>query len=97
MCGVPPLRGRIEAPIARHPVNRKKMAIVESGRPAVTEYAVVRNWPKFGLIDVNLLTGRTHQIRVHLQYIHHPVVGDDVYGGRQPALDAAPNPRHAPR
>lgn len=91
VCGVPPLRGRVEAPIARHPANRKKMAVVASGRPAVTEYEVKKSWPKFALLDVDLLTGRTHQIRVHLAYAHHPVVGDGVYGGLHRALSGAPN------
>jgi 23S rRNA pseudouridine1911/1915/1917 synthase len=91
VCGVPKARGRIEAPIERHPVHRKKMAVVASGRPATTEYSVEKNWQKFALLKVNILTGRTHQIRVHLQYINHPVVGDAVYGGLKRALENAPN------
>ncbi|MBV9864688.1 MAG: RluA family pseudouridine synthase [Abitibacteriaceae bacterium] len=91
VCGVPTLRGRIEAPIARHPVQRKKMAIVPAGRPAVTEYETVHTWPKFAQLKINLLTGRTHQIRVHLAYVQHPVVGDAVYGGVQRALSSVPN------
>lgn len=92
VCGVPVLRGRVEAPIVRHPVNRKKMTIDSTGRPAITEFQVVRSWPKFALLDIVLLTGRTHQIRVHLTHLHHPVVGDDVYGGgRSRALQTAPN------
>ena len=91
VCGVPPERGRIEAPIFRHPSNRKKMAVVSTGRPAVTEYSVVRKRLKFALLNVNLLTGRTHQIRVHLSYVHHPVVGDELYGGLHRALSSAPN------
>jgi 23S rRNA pseudouridine1911/1915/1917 synthase len=91
VCGVPPERGRIEAPIFRHPSNRKKMAVVATGRPAVTEYTVTQKWPRFALLSVNLLTGRTHQIRVHLSYVHHQVVGDEVYGGLHRALSSAPN------
>lgn len=91
VCGVPPPRGRIEAPIARHPANRKKMAVDGSGRGAVTEYEVEKSWPKFALLDVSLLTGRTHQIRVHLSHAHYPVVADRVYGGLQRALSSAPN------
>lgn len=91
VCGVPRGAGRIEAPIARHPVHRKKMAVAASGRPATTEYTVENAWQKFALLKVNILTGRTHQIRVHLQYINHPVVGDEVYGGWKRALENAPN------
>lgn len=91
VCGVPPERGRIEAPIFRHPSNRKKMAVVSTGRRAVTEYSVVQRWLKFALLNVDLLTGRTHQIRVHLSYVHHPVVGDELYGGLHRALSSAPN------
>jgi 23S rRNA pseudouridine1911/1915/1917 synthase len=89
--GVPKPRGRIEAPIARHPVHRQKQAVVATGRPAITEYEVKQSWPKFALIEVDLLTGRTHQIRVHLNYIGHAVVGDALYGGRKRAVEAAPN------
>lgn len=92
VCGVPPTRGLIEAPIARHSVNRKKMTIDHSGRPSATEYSVVRHWLKFALLDINLLTGRTHQIRVHLAYLQYPVAGDAVYGGGlKRALQNAPN------
>jgi 23S rRNA pseudouridine1911/1915/1917 synthase len=91
VCGVPPAPGRVEAPIARHPVHRKKMAVVASGRPAVTEYSVEKSWPKFALLKVNILTGRTHQIRVHLQYVGYPVVGDAIYGGLKRALENASN------
>jgi 23S rRNA pseudouridine1911/1915/1917 synthase len=91
VCGVPPERGRIEAPIFRHPTNRKKMAVVSTGRRAVTEYSVEQKWPKFALLNVDLLTGRTHQIRVHLSYVHHPVAGDELYGGLHRALSSAPN------
>jgi 23S rRNA pseudouridine1911/1915/1917 synthase len=81
VCGVPVPRGRIEAPIVRHPVNRKKMTIDPAGRPSITEFRVIRSWPKFALLEIDLLTGRTHQIRVHLTHLHHPVVVDAVYGG----------------
>jgi len=92
VCGVPPKRGLIEAPIARHAVNRKKMTIDQAGRPSATEYSIIRSWEKFALLDVNLLTGRTHQIRVHLSYLQYPVAGDAVYGGGlKRALQNAPN------
>lgn len=93
VCGVPTARGRIEAPIARSARDRKKMAVSREGRPAVTEYGVVQRWPKFALLDVDLLTGRTHQIRVHLAHLGHPVAGDAVYGGRKRACESAPNDR----
>ncbi len=95
VCGVPKLtpggRGRIEAPIARHRVQRKKMAVSPEGRPAVTEYEIVRAWSKMALLDIDLLTGRTHQIRVHLGYLGHPVAGDAKYGGLKRALEIAPD------
>jgi 23S rRNA pseudouridine1911/1915/1917 synthase len=92
VCGVPPLRGRIEAPIERHATHRKKFAVVPHGKDAVTEYTVTQSWRKFALLDVNLLTGRTHQIRVHLNYLNHPVAGDPLYGGEKRALDSAGSP-----
>lgn len=91
VCGVPSVPGRVDAPIARHPVHRKKMAVIASGRPATTEFSVEKSWPKFALLKVNILTGRTHQIRVHLQYVGYPVAGDAVYGGLKRALENAPN------
>jgi len=92
VCGVPPKRGLIEAPITRHAVNRKKMTIDQGGKPSATEYSIIRSWEKFALLDVNLLTGRTHQIRVHLAYLQYPVAGDAVYGGGlNRALQNAPN------
>lgn len=91
--GSPPARGRIEAAITRSNTNRTKMTVAPSGRLAITEYEVLQTWPKFALLDINLLTGRTHQIRVHLNYIHHPIAGDAVYGGLHRALTCAPNER----
>lgn len=88
---VPPLRGRIEAPIKRSNSNRTKMTVAPGGRQSVTEYEVERKWEKFAALNIQLLTGRTHQIRVHLAYIGCPVVGDAVYGGRNRALQNAPN------
>ena len=90
-CGIPPTRGRIEAPIARSPSNRKKMSVRPEGRASVTEYTVERKWGKFAQLSVDLLTGRTHQIRVHLAYAGHAVAGDPLYGGHHRALDCAPN------
>lgn len=89
VCGVPAPEGRIEAPIFRHPVKRKQMAVVATGRPAITAYKVLLSWPQFALVEVGLLTGRTHQIRVHFNYIHHPVVGDVLYNGYKRAIGSA--------
>lgn len=73
--------GVICEPIARNPKDRKQMAVVEGGREATTLYTVVERFGQYTLVKFELKTGRTHQIRVHAKYIHHPVVGDDVYGG----------------
>lgn len=74
--------GTIDTCFGRHPRNRLKMSVMEQGRQAVTHYAINKHYKDFTLLDVQLMTGRTHQIRVHLAYIHHPVVGDPLYGGR---------------
>ncbi|MCA1606107.1 MAG: RluA family pseudouridine synthase [Acidobacteria bacterium] len=73
--------GRIEQPIARDPRNRTRMAIVAGGRGAVSLYKVRRSYNAFTLLDVELKTGRTHQIRVHLSWLKHPIVGDELYAG----------------
>ncbi len=73
--------GRIEQPIARDPRNRTRMAVVPGGRGAVSLFTVRRQYETFALVDVELKTGRTHQIRVHLSWLKHPVVGDELYGG----------------
>ena len=85
--------GRIEAPIGRHPKNRKKMAVVEDGRAAATHFSVVEYCPFTTLVECQLETGRTHQIRVHLAHIGHPVFGDPVYGGRDQARGVRPEYR----
>ena len=74
--------GKIDAPIARHPVDRWRMAVVDNGKPAVTHYRVLERFRGHTLVDVRLETGRTHQIRVHFAHRRHPLLGDPVYGGR---------------
>ncbi len=73
--------GTVDMPIARSKKDRKKMAIDEDGRRAVTHYRVLERYGKYTLVRFELETGRTHQIRVHSAYLHHPIVGDEVYGG----------------
>lgn len=76
--------GTVNAPIARHKTDRKKMTVSEEGRSAVTHYEVIGNYNRFSHLRLILETGRTHQIRVHMAYIGHPVAGDPVYGDGKP-------------
>jgi 23S rRNA pseudouridine1911/1915/1917 synthase len=80
--GLLPAGGSVRAAIGRHPRDRTKMTVLASGRPAVTHYRVLERFAQHTHLRVKLETGRTHQIRVHMAYIRHPVVGDPVYGGR---------------
>lgn len=74
--------GRVDAPLGRHPSDRKRQAVVADGKPAVTHYRLVERYRGHTRIRVQLETGRTHQIRVHMAHIRYPLVGDPVYGGR---------------
>lgn len=74
--------GTVNAPIGRHPTNRIKMAVTPSGKPAITHYRVQERFPDHTLLSLQLETGRTHQIRVHMSYMHHPIVGDQTYSNR---------------
>lgn len=78
--------GTVDAPIGRHPADRKRMAVVADGRPAVTHWQVLERFSGYTLLECRLETGRTHQIRVHMAHIGHPIVGDMVYGRKKPEL-----------
>ena len=80
--GVMTAGGTVNAPIGRHPVQRKRMAVVERGKPAVSHYRIITKYRSHTHIQVTLESGRTHQIRVHMAHIHYPIVGDPVYAGR---------------
>jgi 23S rRNA pseudouridine1911/1915/1917 synthase len=85
--------GQIDQPLARDPSNRTRMAVVRGGRPALSIYKVHKRYDRFTLLDVELKTGRTHQIRVHLAWLKHPVVGDVLYGGGRDKTVADPQIR----
>lgn len=86
ICRGNPGEGKIEAPIGRHPVDRKKMSVRKDGRKAVTHIQTLGSDGKLSVVHCVLETGRTHQIRVHLQYRGAPVLGDEVYGGKDPKV-----------
>lgn len=112
--GQPPDAGTVDAPVGRHPTERKRMAVVPKGRPAVSHFRVLERFPApgvaagnaaagvacgggYALLSVVLATGRTHQIRVHMAHIGHPVAGDPVYGPRRNPLGLAGQALHARR
>ena len=74
--------GTIDEPIGRHPIQRKRMAVIETGKPAITHYRLIEKYRAFTRVKVQLETGRTHQIRVHFAHIQHPLLGDPTYGKR---------------
>ncbi len=86
---------RVELPIGRHPVHRKKMAVVPFGKPAISNFKVLERFKNYTLLSVNLETGRTHQIRVHLSYLGFPIVGDIVYGRRDKRFNMTGQLLHA--
>ena len=82
---IPENEAIIELPIGRHPTDRKKMAVVKDGRDAYTKFKVLERFDKYTFVEVELKTGRTHQIRVHMSHIGYPIVGDDTYSnGKNP-------------
>jgi len=89
--------GRIEAPIGRHPVKRTRMAVTARGRPAATHYQVLERYANATLLACRLETGRTHQIRVHLSALGHPLVGDPAYGKRNSVIAFPRQALHAER
>jgi len=89
-------RGIVDAPIGRDPHNRKKMAVItRNSKPAVTKYRVVERFENYTLVECSLETGRTHQIRVHLAYLGHPVAGDPAYGPKKNPLGLKGQALHA--
>jgi len=93
--GPPSEKGRVEAPIARDPSSRKKFAVLENGRPAITEFRVTERFDRHSLLEAYPLTGRTHQIRIHMKFLGCPVVGDEVYGHKKPSLKVVRHQLHA--
>lgn len=80
---IEPRLGSINAPVARSPFNRMHFGVFPGGREAVTDYKLIKNYGQYSLLELTPHTGRTHQIRVHLKYIGHPIVSDPLYGGRK--------------
>lgn len=87
--------GTVDAPLARHPIERIKISVVPGGRRAVTHYKVLERYKNTTLIECVLETGRTHQIRVHMSYIGHPLVGDPIYGYKKQKIKAEGQLLHA--
>jgi 23S rRNA pseudouridine1911/1915/1917 synthase len=87
--------GTIDAPVGRDPRHRQRMAVVADGKPALSHFQTIRAADRASWLEVSLETGRTHQIRVHLQYIGHPVIGDPLYAGNRPRYDLSGQALHA--
>lgn len=77
-----PPKGRIDQPLGRHPVDRVRMAVNARGKTAISDYEIVETYPDYALVELQIHTGRTHQIRVHLTWLGNPIVGDPLYGRR---------------
>ena len=88
-------RGTVDAPIGRHPSDRKRMTVTDRGKEAVTHWEAVTRYRGYTHIRCHLETGRTHQIRVHMAYIGHPILGDTVYGRKKPELGQESQCLHA--
>lgn len=86
---LPQKQATIDAPIAQHSLKRTLMIIHKRGKNAVTDYEVLEEFGKFSLLQFRIHTGRTHQIRIHMQHVGHPLVGDELYGDGQPVLLSA--------
>ena|SRR3989344_3614722 len=82
-----PDQGEIRAPVGRLPWNQQRFGVVPEGKEAVTKYKATKTWDEMSLVELYPETGRTHQIRVHLKYINHPIIGDYLYAGRKTARD----------
>lgn len=91
---IPHGTGMVDAPIGRDPKNRQRMAVVDDGKHAITHFRVMKRFPDYSFIECKLETGRTHQIRVHMNYIGYPLVGDPLYGPRK-TLDLNGQALHA--
>jgi 23S rRNA pseudouridine1911/1915/1917 synthase len=87
--------GTIDQPLGRHSLERKKIAVVKNGRNAITHYRVIERYKNYTLVEAKLETGRTHQIRVHMAYIGHPLVGDPAYGNRKQKFNLKGQMLHA--
>ena len=87
--------GTVDVPVARHPTDRKRMAVIAGGRNAVTHWEVIARYPGYTHARCRLETGRTHQIRVHMAYIGHPILGDTVYGSKKPVAGLTGQCLHA--
>jgi 23S rRNA pseudouridine1911/1915/1917 synthase len=93
--GTPDANGHVDAPIGRHPTRRTAMAVVAGGRRALSDYSVLVRYRRHSLLAVRLQTGRTHQIRVHMAHLGHPLVGDPLYGARSRSAADAVGPESA--